>query len=590
MPLDAICLSALKNELALQISGSKIDKVQQPERDVIILSLRGNEGKSQRLLISVGSDDSRVHLTEHKFENPMTPPMFCMLLRKHITGARITDITQPPGERVLTLSLEASDSMGVKSCKCLIIEMIGRQANLILTDKDGIIIDCIRRIGGDLSDKRAVLPGLIYHAPPAQEGKQNPLDITEAVFDELFQSAADETVDKWLISTFTAFSPLICREISWRSYGETDYRINAITDLGALLKNTFFELISNVNNSKFEPWLIFSDDGSPRDFSFLQILQYEGKYDTKLESSFSQMLENYYTRTSQDNRINQRSSATLKSIKTARDRLRRKLTAQKTELEETSKREYLRQCGDLIAANYHLITKGQRILKAEDFYSEAGEVREIELDPHKTPQQNAAKYYKAYTKAKNAQNFLKEHIDKGENELVYIESVLEQIGRAENEQDLNDIREELMLTGYLRASKQQKKHKPKQSDSLPIKFKSTNGFIITVGRNNIQNDKLTMKTASRHDMWFHAQRISGAHVIVSGMGETPDVKTCEEAAAIAAFYSAGCNEKKVPVDYTLVKNVKKPAGSRPGMVIYSDFRTIIAIPDEEAVKQLRVHS
>ena len=598
MPLDAICLGAVRSELASQIIGIKIDKVQQPERDVVLLSLRGYGGKSFKLLISVGSGDSRVHFTEHRFDNPKVPPMFCMLLRKHLVGARIVDIEQPAAERVLVFVLETIGALGVRSEMRMIIELIGRQSNLILVDADGVILDCLRRVDGDLSEKRAVLPGLVYRSPPAQENKLNPLCVTDVQFQELINLEVDDTIDKWLIKTFKALSPLICREIVWRAYGEIDYRFSAITDNGKALMASFLDLMQQVNSGEYEPWLISSVDDKPMDFSYTHIKQYESNATTIRSLNFSQLLDEYYTRSAQERRMGQRSASTLKTMTNARDRLVRKLTAQRAELVETDKRDYFRECGDLITANFHLIQKGQETLVADDFYSENGGVREIKLDVRKSPQQNSAKYYKTYTKAKNARNFLSELIENGEKELEYIESVIGQIQRVESEQDLSEIRLELSTTGYIRASKQQKTDKQgkkqkgkqqssKQGEFSPYKFMSSSGIRILAGKNNLQNDRLTLKSANRMDIWLHAQKIHGSHVIISCAGVPPDEKTLEEAAAIAAYHSAGRADGKVLVDYTLVKNVKRIPGGRPGMVNYRDFKTIIAIPDENVVNRLK---
>ncbi|MCL2426408.1 MAG: NFACT family protein [Oscillospiraceae bacterium] len=598
MPLDAICLGAVRNELASQIIGIKIDKVQQPERDVVLLSLRGHGGKSFKLLISVGSGDTRVHFTEHRFDNPKVPPMFCMLLRKHLVGARIVDIVQPAAERVLIFVLETVGAMGVRSEMKMIVEMIGRQSNLILVDADGVILDCLRRVDGDLSEKRAVLPGLVYRNPPVQEGKVDPMSVTEAQFQTLINFESDDAIDKWLIKTFKALSPLICREIVWRAYGETDYRFNGISDNGNALFTAFFDLIQQVKSSEYEPWLISSVDDKPLDFSYTHIKQYESTATATRLCDFSKLLDEYYTRSAQELRMSQRSASTLKTMTTARDRLIRKLAAQRRELGETDKRDYFRECGDLITANFHLIKKGQETLIAEDFYSESGGVREIKLDVRKTPQQNSAKYYKTYTKAKNARNFLSELIENGEKELEYIESVIGQIQRVESEQDLSEIRHELSTTGYVRQSKQQKSEKQtkkqrgksqssKQAEISPYKFMSSSGVRILAGKNNLQNDRLTLKSANRMDIWLHAQKIHGSHVIISCAGVSPDEKTLEEAAAIAAYYSAGRSDGKVLVDYTLVKNVKRIPGGRPGMVNYRDFKTIIAVPDEDVINRLK---
>jgi len=596
MPLDAICLSAIKEELEKQITGVRIDKLQQPERDVIVLSLRGIGVQSQRLLISVGSGDTRMHFTEHKLENPKSPPMFCMLLRKHLTGAKIVGITQPPAERIISITFEASDVLGDKAVRKLTIEMMGNISNIILTDGNDLIIDCLRRTG-DMSTARALLPGLIYRYPPVREGKKNPLTITEAEFPEMLKAKMkstkgnnNEAIEKWLNNTLSAFSPLVCREIVWRAYADTDYRFNDLTDDGVALQKAFVDLISSINNAEFVPCLISDSSGNAVDFSFLPIKQYEDLYSIVTQSSFSALLDGFFTLRAKEKFINQKSAATLKIMTLARDRIIRKLAVQKAEIDNTVKCDFMRQCGDLIIANIHLIKKGQEVLQAEDYYCQGGGMREIKLDTQKTPQQNAAKYFKLYSKLKNAKAFLSEMITKGEKELEYVESVIEQISRLESESDLNEIRNELIVTGYIKQKRQQELKKTKQVVSSPYVFLSSSGMRILVGRNNIQNDKLTLKSSARTDMWLHAQKIHGAHVIISCEGTTPDEDTINEAATIAAYYSSARNSGKVPIDFTLVKNVKKPAGGKPGMVIYNDFKTIIAIPDEELVNKLRAES
>ena len=590
MPLDAICLSAVRQELAGRITGMKIDKVQQPERDVIILTLRGKGSAAPcRLLISSGAGDARVHLTEHQFENPDSPPMFCMLLRKHLIGARIGAVTQPSAERVLELWLEAPDALGVYSEKCLVIELMGRMSNIVLTGGDGIIIDCLRRVGGgELMEKRAILPGLLYRMPPVQEGKLNPMGVTPERWQELFDMSREKTVDKWLLSAFSALSPLICRELSWRAYGETDFDIGAISDGGAALRREFFALMDAAGAGRLEPYILCDADNSPRDFSYTRIMQYEGALNAERGRSFSDMLDGFYTRSAHLARVRQRASATEKTVKTARDRLVRKLAAQHEELKKTEGRDSLRECGELITANLHLMKKGQSVLTAQDFYKEEdGIFREIALDPLKTPQQNAAKYYKEYTKAKNAEKFLAEQIRLGEIERVYLESVLGAIALAEGERDLGEIRRELVQTGYIRAQKQEKRGREKQSGAEPMRFESSSGMLILAGKNNAQNDKLTLKTASKTDVWLHTQKIHGSHVIISCGGAEPDEASLYEAASVAVYYSAARSAGRTPVDYTLVRHVKKPPGGRPGMVVYTNFKTIAAVPDEALIRRLR---
>ncbi|MCL2151370.1 MAG: NFACT family protein [Oscillospiraceae bacterium] len=584
MALDAICLMAVKEELRGRIIGMKVDKVRQPERDIIILSLRGGDAPPCNLLISSGTGDARLHLTEYKFENPGSPPMFCMLLRKHITGARITDITQPPAERVLDLALEAKDAMGLVSEKHLIVELIGRSSNIILTDDGGMIIGCVRHNGGEPFGKRYVLPGLIYHPPPTQQGKQDPLSVSAEKWRELFSQHSEKQIDAWLLANFAALSPLICREILWRAYGELDLLVNRVNDGGEALCTAFFTLMEQAGSGKFEPWMIIDFDNSPRDFSYTRITQYESSLDIRRYESFSKLLDEYYTRSAQILRQSQRAAATSRTVSTARDRLIRKLSLQREELNNTNNRDWYRECGDIIMANLHLMKKGHSVLRAEDFYSEDGGWREIALDTRKSPKQNAEKYYKDYSKAKNALKFLSEQIQLGESELEYLSSVLEEIKLTDSESGLSEIRSELMRTGYI---KSQKSAKDKPVESEPTRFESSTGMRIFAGRNNTQNDKLTLKAAARSDIWLHAQKSHGAHVIISCDGEPPDAASLNEAASIAAYYSSARDSGKTPVDYTLVKHVKRRPGGRPGMVIYTDYKTIIATPDEELVSRLK---
>ena len=393
------------------------------------------------------------------------------------------------------------------------------------------------------------------------------------------------TVDKWLIDSFSAFSPLVCREIVWRAYSETDRRMDALADDGAALYREFFSVINMVKTGGCEPWLILNEDGTPRDFSFTRVLQYEDAAVTRRDASFSALLDGFFTRAAQLARVSQRASATSKTVRSARDRIARKLANQQAELGNTTDRDRLRECGDIITANLHLMEKGQSLLIAPDFFAGGEAVREIPLDPLKTPQQNAAKYYKAYTKGKNAEKYLTEQIGSGERELSYLESVLGEIALAEGERDLSDIRLELVQTGYIRAQKRGKEKPP--AESAPMRFVSSSGAMILAGRNNLQNDRLTLKTALKSDVWLHAQKIHGSHVIVSCGGKAPDEETLREAATIAAFYSAARSAGKVPVDYTMVRYVRKQPGGRPGMVLYTDYKTLTAIADASLVERLR---
>jgi predicted ribosome quality control (RQC) complex YloA/Tae2 family protein len=588
MPLDAICLSAIRIELEKEIVGLRIDKVQQPERDELLLSIRGF-GRTVHLLISAGTGNARVHLTDAHFENPQTPPMFCMLMRKHITGAKIAAVTQPPFERVIDFQLDAVDAMGVSYEKHLILELMGRYSNIILTGSDGVIIDCLRRVDTLMSEKRQILPGLLYRLPPTQ-GKLEISDVSELEFYQMLRSVHKEkTVDKWLLDTFSGFSPLICRELVCRAYGETDLRLHKVIEVdgGRKLAVAFSALKEVVIAGRFVPWMLIDSSGKPRDFSYMEIVQYEGIYTGERADSFSMLLDEYYTRRDKAERVRQRGAAITKTVRNALDRAIRKLAVQSEELKTTTERERMRQFGDIITANLYQMQKGMTELHTVDFYSPDNEICVIPLDPLKTPQQNAAKYYKNYTKAKTAEKYLTEQIRLGRTEVAYLESVLEEISKAEGERDLSEIRQELIDSGYIRKPKTSKKDR--RVEQRPMHFVSSSGMDIWVGKNNAQNDRLTLKTAFKSDMWLHTQKIHGSHVIISCGGSMPDERTLTEAAELAAYYSQGRDSANVPVDYTPVKFVKKPAGSRPGMVIYTNYKTLYVTPDENVAERLRMN-
>ena len=577
MPLDSICLTALTGELSGRICGMKIDKVQQPERDLLLFSLRGN-GENLRLLLSAGVGSARVHITSASYEQPQTPPMFCMLLRKHLQGGRISEICQPEGERLIIIYADTFDDMGEAVRKSFIVEMMGRHSNFILVDGDGIITDCLRRVDSLMSEKRQVLPGMKYRLPPSQE-KPHFFSVSSDQRNELWNVAdTAKTADKWLLDTFSGLSPLICRELCYRALKDVSPRIGTLSPNE---KKDFLLTIESFAESvfckEFIPYLM-TENGIPKEFSFMPIKQYENQYESETCEDFSELLEAYYTRRDKAERVKRRAADITKTVKNARDRIVRKLGSQRSELEKTGERETLRRYGDLITANMYKLKKGERVLEAEDFYDESCPTVKIELDPLKTPQQNAAKYFKNYTKAKTAEMHLTEQIAKGELEAAYLESVLDEIERAGGESDLVEIRRELMDSGYIK--KQNHGRKVKIKESQPMSFSTEAGFEILVGKNNSQNDVLTLKTARKNDIWLHTQKIHGSHVIIRTDGREPDEKTLESAASLAAYYSQGRSGTKVPVDYTQVRYVKKPSGSLPGMVIYTDYKTILAEPKE----------
>ena len=578
MPLDAICLQAVVEELRPQLLGLRIDKVQQPARDQVILLLRG-----RRLLLNAGANAPRIQLTEIVRDNPAEPPMFCMLLRKHLTGAKIAGLAQPPLERLVRLELDVTDDFGRPGRRTLVLEAMGRRSNLILLDGEGRIIECLRRVDAEMSAQRQVLPGL-YYEPPAAGDRLVVIEETEEGFYEKLSAANPERrIDAFLLDHYFGISPLMARELAFRAAGETDSRLCALKD-GAALWREVGSFLSAVRESRFTP-VCLRREGRPAEFSCLPVAQYGAAMETETYGSFSQLLDAFYEAREQQERTRQRGADLIRTASTARDRLRRKLSQQEKDYAETQNRDQFRICGDLITANLYRMERGQGRLVCENYYDEAGGEAVIQLDPLLTPQQNAAKYYKRYTKAKTAERYLREQMAAARRDLEYLESVLEEIGLAETEQDFLDIRSELREAGFL---KKQGKKETRQRPAKPREFRTSGGFQVLVGRNNRQNDRLTLKEADHRDIWLHTQKLHGSHVILRTGGQAVGEDDLVEAAKLAAWYSQARESGNVPVDYVQVRYVKKPAGARPGMVVYTGHQTVNVTPEEALVKRLKI--
>lgn len=581
MPMDALCLSAVLRETDKIITGGRIDKIYQPSRDEIVLQIRGNTGNC-RLLLSANPSRPRMQLTELTRENPAQPPMFCMLLRKYLTGGRIVALRQPPMERVAELQIEAANEMGDKVHRRLILEAIGKKTNLLLLDGEDRIVDCLRRVDGDLTQARPLLPGMFYQDPPPQAGKRDPHVLTDTDRAALADRAGDTPADKFLLDHFMGFSPLIAREIAFEAFGQVD--APAGQDANQLL-DKLSALLDKTEAGQVQPTLLVRE-GKAVDFTFRPILQYGPGTESIPYDTFSTLLDHFYQARETAEQVKQKGQDFIKSLTQARDRLARKMAMQEKELAETKNRDHYRLCGDLITANLYRMEKGARVLRTENYYHPEGKEIDIPLDPMKTPQQNAARYYKLYTKAKTAEEMLTIQLEKGGMEREYLDSVLESISRAEGDRDLEEIRQELVQTGYLRR-RSKAKDRMKRPSTKPLEFRSTAGLRISVGRNNLQNDSLTTKQAGKRDYWFHTQKIHGAHVILWTEGREPDRQSLREAATLAAWFSQGKEGKKVPVDYTPVKFVKKPAGARPGMVVYTTYQTAYVDPDGALIEKLK---
>lgn len=571
MAFDAFYLKFTLDEIREKCLGGRVEKIFQPSRDSLIMLIKGSAGR-EKLLIVANPTAPRLHLTTASPENPPEPPMFCMLLRKHLSGARLAEISQPPMERLAVFTFDSTDEMGFPVQKRLVAELMGRTCNLYLLGPEGRILDCLRRIPLDENTKRAALPGLNYQEPEKVE-KQNPLEFTD--YTALLTSPGADLLCDRLMDTLGGLSPLVCREAALQCAGDTDARIENqdVPALAANLQAYFREVLAQP-----KPYFYAQADGTPKQFAFCPIREYGS---CQQAESFSALLDSFYTLRDRRDAMRQKSQAIRKTVSNLCARLRRKLAVQEKELEATYDRERLRQLGDILTANIGRIKKGQTIAQCEDFYNEEMPIIDIPISPLLSPQQNAAKFYKDYTRMKNAEKELTHQIALGSEELSYLESVQEELNRADTDAELDEIRQELQAGGYVRQDGGRAKMKQKKLS--PMRFESTDGFPIYVGRNNRQNDELTFRLARKDDIWCHASKVHGSHVIVSCGGKTPPDNTLTQAAQLAAYYAETTGGQNIPVDMTTVKQVKKVPSGKPGMVIYHTYKTVIVNPYKDIV-------
>ncbi len=569
MAFDATYLSAVLSEIRA-LGEARVEKIHQPSRDTVVFLLKHKEGRA-KLLIAANPAAPRLHLTAATPENPAEPPMFCMLLRKHIGSARLVSVSQLPMERCAVFTFDCIDEMGDAVQKRLVAELMGKTCNLYLLGPDGRIIDCLRRIGLDAGAKRTALPGMYYQEPEPVE-KTEPIAADFSAI--LTASGADVLADR-LMDHLGGLSPLVCREAALFAAGDVDARVEGLDKAAAAEK---LGLFFTEHLTHPTPCYYAQADGTPKQFAFCPIRQY-GSYETA--DSFSGLLDMYYTVRDQKDAMRQKSQAVRKTVTNLCQRLSRKIAIQEKELVATYDRERLRQLGDILTANIHRIQKGQTKIACEDFYDENMATVEIPLSPILSPQQNAAKFYKDYSRMKNAEKELTRQISLAKEELHYLQSVLDELNRAASERELEEIRRELQEVGYLKADSAKKR--AKQGKLPPMRFESTDGYPIYVGRNNQQNDELTFKMARKDDLWLHASKVHGSHVIIACAGVTPPDNTITQAAQLAAYYAETGTGQNIAVDMTPVKQVKKIPNGKPGMVIYHSYKTVIANPYPDIV-------
>lgn len=556
MALDGIFLHHLKNEISAFAVGARVEKIHQPSKEELVFSLRSREG-AKKLLLSARADSARVHFTEYPPENPAKPPMLCMLFRKHLLSAKITDITQDGLERILTIGFDSTNELGDPVHFSLVVEIMGRYSNVILIDENGIIVDAIKRVGEEKSQVRTILPGEKYVTPPKQD-KMNIFADDEQLIDARIKESR-KAPSKAFQDAVMGVSPIVCREY----------------ENGTSL--SYIKLYAQ--NPEFS--VVVTD--KPFDFAFMPINQYGNLASLKEFDGPSELLDYFFYEKVRIDRIRQRSSELLKTLQKLQERAVRKAANREKELEDCKDKETYRIFGDLIISNQYALQKGAPYYDLQNFYDENKTVR-IPADVTLSPAQNAQKYYKEYRKKQVAETKLTDFIAQARQEAEYLDSVIDSLLRAETDSEISAIRTELAETGFLK----RKSFKSKSEKVLkPMEYESTEGFKIFVGRNNVMNDKLTLKTAKNYDLWFHVKDTAGSHVIIQNDGREFTDKVIREAALLASYNSKAGHSSNVPVDYTIIKNVKKPVGAKPGMVIYDDYKTEFVTPNMEEIERIK---
>ncbi len=582
MPLDGITLNLLKKELSEYIVGSRIEKIHQPSKDELVFHLRSREG-AYRLLISASANSPRLHLTANAPENPATPPMLCMLFRKHLTGAVITDIRQLGLDRVVFIDLSGTNEIGDAVTFTICVEIMAKHSNIILINSDGIIVDAVKRVDFTQSSVRQILPMFKYEFPPRQ-GKLNLAESETDAAINAIKSCNGKRLSGAILETLEGISPLISREIASFACGG-DIAVSELNEIyeQRLLKK-LNELKETLLSGIASPTMLIRENVKPFDFTFTDIMQYGFTVSARGFESFSQLLDDFYYEKDRFERTKQRSQSLLKLLNNAAARAARKLQSRQAELEACADKDTLRINAELILANQYRLEKGSLFYDLENFYDNNKLVR-IAADPALSPSANAQKYFKEYRKSKTAEQMLGELIEQSEQELAYLETVIDSVNRADGYSELAEIRNELYEQGYLKRAKNDKSKKSKPMP--PLEYVSDDGYTILVGRNNVQNDLLTFKTAAKDDSWFHTQKIPGSHVVVIGNGDIIPELTCRQAAILAAYHSGGRESSQVAVDYTEVRALKKPVGAKPGKVIYHTYNTMWVTPDRELCERLR---
>ncbi len=574
MAFDGLAIACMVHELNNALMHGRVDKILQPEYDEVILGIRAG-GKNHKLVLSASSSNPRIHFTSTQKENPEKAPMFCMLLRKHLSGGKVVGVTQPQFERIVEIHIESRDELGDISVKRLIIEVMGRVSNIILADGEGKVLGSIKHVDFSVSQVRQIIPGMMYEMPPSQ-GKINPMEVSvQDIEDKLWQYSLG--ADKFILDTFVGVGPLSAREIAYRATGNADTNCQLMSDeqktkFSEFLKD-FFEKIKSAH---FSPVLIYKDEEKIKDFSGINITHYENLFAIKNCETLNYAVDEYFKTKDFQERMSQKTSSLMKFLETNIQRCQKKLALQQQKMKDCESKEKYKVMGDLLTANLYRINYGDEFAEVENFYDNMNMLK-ISLKPELSPSQNAQRYYTIYQKLKNAEVVTAKQMELARQEIDYLESVKENLMIVENEREINELRDELYGQGY--HVKRAEKSKIRKQVSKPLEFQLSDGFVVYVGRNNIQNDELTLRQSRANDLWFHTKFIHGSHTVIKTEGRIPSDDVIVEAAKICAYYSKARNSANVPVDYTIIKNVKKPNGAKPGMVIYDNYNTVNVKPE-----------
>ena len=575
MPMDGLTVGFAARELDAILKGGRVDRITQPERDAVVLVIRAGNA-NHRLLLCASPNNARCHLTDLSFSNPLEPPALCMLMRKQLTGARVTEIRQEEGDRIIHIDFDAVNELGDHVLRRLVLEIMGRHSNLMMLDENGRILEAARHVNAEMSRVRQIQPGMIYQAPPSQE-KLNPGTLQAGKLLARLQARGGGSFSRALSEEITGLSRVSAEEMAVRVLDRGETWPEDLQAASEKLEGLFRRLPEMA-----APCVLRGEDGEAEDvFAFPYLSRDTGREESC--RTLSAALDRYYASRDAKDRLSQKSAAMIRTLKGHADRCNRKLAMQEEELASAERMEEYRRIGDAIQANLYQLKKGMTEAVLPDWSDPEGGSITVELDIRLTPVQNAQKYFKKYQKARSARETAAVQRDKTLEELEYLENMLMDAENCTGESELEEIRQELVRTGYMKRVTNRKQQRQLPA-SKPYRFRSADGIEIVVGRNSIQNDRLT-QAAAGNEMWLHAKDMPGSHVIIRTEGEVP-LTTLRQAALLAAWYSKGKNSSTVPVDYTLRKYVKKPSGAAPGKVIYTHQKTAYVTAEEEEIRKI----